>query len=65
MNGRPSTEETITVTCITECPTIMVHAGKQYKAVLILEQLFHFFDIQHIKTLMIVLKHQYSLQLLN
>ena len=27
-------EETITVACIMDCPTITVHAGKQYKALI-------------------------------
>ena len=34
MNGGPSTEETITVAHIMDCPTITVHAGKQYKALI-------------------------------
>ena len=32
--GVPNTEETITVACIMDCPTITVHAGKQYKALI-------------------------------
>ena len=32
MNGGPDTEETVTVACIMDCPTITVHAGKCYKA---------------------------------
>ena len=34
MNGGPNTEETITVAHIMDCPTITVHAGKQYKALI-------------------------------
>ena len=34
MNGGPNTEETITIACIMDCPTIMVHAGKCYKALI-------------------------------
>ena len=34
MNGGPNTEEAITVACIIDCPTIMVHAGKCYKALI-------------------------------
>ena len=34
MNGGQNTEETITVACIMDCPTITVHAGKQYKALI-------------------------------
>ena len=32
--GGPSMEETITVACIIDCPTIMIHAGKCYKALI-------------------------------
>ena len=32
--GGPPVEETITVTCIMDCPTITVHAGKWYKALI-------------------------------
>ena len=32
--GGPSVEETITVAHIMDCPTITVHAGKQYKALI-------------------------------
>ena len=34
MNGGPNTEEAITVACIMECPTIMVHTGKDYNALI-------------------------------
>ena len=34
MNGGPSSEESITVACIMDCPTITVHAGKCYKALI-------------------------------
>ena len=34
MNGGPSSEEAITVACIMDCPTIMVHTGKHYKALI-------------------------------
>ena len=34
MNGGPNTEEAITVACIMDCPTIMAHAGKCYKALI-------------------------------
>ena len=34
MNGRPNTEETVTVAHIMDCPTITVHAGKCYKALI-------------------------------
>ena len=33
-NSGPSSEETITVACTMDCPTIMVHAGKCYKALI-------------------------------
>ena len=32
--GEPPVEETITVACIMDCPTITVHAGKWYKALI-------------------------------
>ena len=34
MNGGPDIKETITVACIVDCPTIMVHARKHYKALI-------------------------------
>ena len=34
MNLGPSSEEAITVSCIMDCPTITVHAGKHYKALI-------------------------------
>ena len=34
MNGGLNTEEAITVACIMDYPTIMVHAGKCYKALI-------------------------------
>ena len=34
MNGGPNTQETITVACIMDCPTITVHAGKCYKTLI-------------------------------
>ena len=34
MNGGPSSEEAITVACLMDCSTIMVHAGKCYKALI-------------------------------
>ena len=34
MNGGPHIEEAITVACIIDCPTITVHAGKCYKALI-------------------------------
>ena len=34
MNGGPDIEEKITVACIVDCPTITVHAGKCYKALI-------------------------------
>ena len=34
MNRGPRSDETITVACIMDCPTIMVHAGKHYKALI-------------------------------
>ena len=34
MNGGPNTEEAITVACIMGCPTIVVHTGKCYKALI-------------------------------
>ena len=34
MNGGPDTEETITVACIMNCPTITFHARKCYKALI-------------------------------
>ena len=46
MNGGPSSEETITVAYIMDCPTIMVHAGRCYKT-LIQEQQFHSSNTQH------------------
>ena len=32
--GGPTTKETVTVACIMDCPTIKVHAGKCYKALI-------------------------------
>ena len=34
MNGEPDIEETATVVCIMDCPTITVHASKCYKALI-------------------------------
>ena len=34
MNGGPNAEESIMVTCIMDYPTIMVHTGKHYKALI-------------------------------
>ena len=34
MNRGPNTQEAITVACIMDCPTITVHAGKHYKALI-------------------------------
>ena len=34
MTGGPNTEETVTVACIMDWPTITVHAGKCYKALI-------------------------------
>ena len=34
MNGGTEAEETVTVACIMDCPTITVHAGKHYKALI-------------------------------
>ena len=34
MSGRPNAQEAITLTCIMYCPTITVHAGKCYKALI-------------------------------
>ena len=34
MNGGPNIEEAITVAHIMDCPTITVHAGKHYKALI-------------------------------
>ena len=31
---RPNAEETVTAACIMDCPTITVHAGKCYKALI-------------------------------
>ena len=32
--GGPPVEETITVACVMDCPTITVHVGKWYKALI-------------------------------
>ena len=51
MNGGPNTEESITVACIMDCPTIMVHTGKHYKALIDLEaaiSLLQYSIYQHI-----------------
>ena len=51
MNGGPSSEENITVACIMDYPTIMVHAGKCYKALIDLEaaiSLIQYSIYQHI-----------------
>ena len=51
MNGGPNTEETITVACIMDCPTIMVHAGKCYKTLIDLAaaiSLIRYSTYQHI-----------------
>ena len=37
MNGGPNMQETVTVASIMDCPTITVHAGKHYKALINLE----------------------------
>ena len=34
MDGGPNTGEAITVACIMDCPTITVHTGKCYKALI-------------------------------
>ena len=34
INGGPNAEETVTVACIMDCPTITVYAGKHYKALI-------------------------------
>ena len=34
MNGGPKYREAITVACIMDCPTIMVHTDKCYKALI-------------------------------
>ena len=34
MNGGPNAQEAITMACIMDCPTITVHAGKCYKALI-------------------------------
>ena len=49
-------EETVIVACIMDCPTITVHAGKCYKALIIQELPFHYSDTQHINTLTTVFK---------
>ena len=44
-------EETITVAHIMDCPTITVHAGKHYKALINQEPPYHSSDTQLIRTL--------------
>ena len=34
INGGPEVEETVTMACIMDCPTITVHASKHYKAII-------------------------------
>ena len=34
MNGGPEAEDTVTMACIMDCPTITVHASKCYKAII-------------------------------
>ena len=34
MNGGPNAQEALTMACIMECPTITVHVGKNYKALI-------------------------------
>ena len=34
MNGGPNMQDTITMACIMDCPTVTVHAGKCYKALI-------------------------------
>ena len=49
--GGPSSEESITVAHIMDCPTIMVHAGKHYKALIDLRatiSLIQYSTYQHI-----------------
>ena len=51
MNGGPNTEDTITVACIIDCSTIMVHTGKCYKALIDLGEaisLIQYSKCQHI-----------------
>ena len=51
MNRGPNTEEAITVACIMDCPTIMVHTGKHYKVLIDSEagiSLIRYSTYQHI-----------------
>ena len=52
MNGRPNAQEAIIVACIMDCPSITVHAGKCYKALIdsgAAISLLHYSTYQHIE----------------
>ena len=51
MNGRPNAQEAITLACILDYPTITVHTGKCYKALIdsgAAISLLHYSTYQHI-----------------
>ena len=58
--GGPPKKDTITVAHITDCPTITVHAGKCYKALIDSEPLYHYSGIQPTKKLKIVTRCPYN-----
>ena len=52
MNGGPNAQEAITVAHVMDCPTITVHAGKHYKALIdsgAVISLLHYSTYQHIE----------------
>ena len=52
MNGGPNAQEAITIACIMDCPTITVHAGKCYKAMIDSGaeiSILHYSTYQHIE----------------
>ena len=63
--GGLNTEETVTVACIMDCPTITAHAGKCYKALIDSGAAISLIQYSIINSLTLVLKLQYSLQLLS
>ena len=64
-NGGPDIEETVTVACIMDGPTITVYAQKNYKALIDLGATISLLDTQHTNTLTTVSRLQFNLQLQN
>ena len=53
-------QEAITVAQIVDCPTITVHAGKCYKAIIGSEPLYHYSNTLLIRILRTVTRPHYS-----